>query len=279
MILRGAPILSVGWLILITIVAVGAPVLAPLDPQQPLGPPLSYPAQASFLGTDSLGRDLLSRLIFGTRFSLSIALLASAITISVGTLFGLTAAVFPGLFDRIMLWASNTLLAIPGLLLAMLVVARTGTGLASVVFAIGIGGIPGFLRLSRALFIQIRSQAFISSAVALGGSKLWIARFHILPNAGPRYISISTIHIAWAFLGATSLTFLGFAGDPSIPEWGSMLNTGRSFLNQAPHLAILPGFAISATIMAIQSLGRWISHISDPLDAGWRSSQSGNRNR
>lgn len=264
--LRGLPILSILWLILISIVAVGAPVLAPLNPEQPLGPALSHPAQASFLGTDALGRDLLSRLIFGARFSLSIALLASGITISVGTIFGLTAAAFPGLFDRIMLWISNTLLAIPGLLLAMLVVARIGTGPASVVLAIGIGGVPGFIRLSRTLFIQIRSQEFVSSAAALGASKLWIARFHILPNAGSRYFSLATIHVAWAFLGATSLTFLGFAGDPSIPEWGSMLNVGRIYLNQAPHLAILPGFAISATILAIQGLGRWISRNSDPLE-------------
>ena len=262
------PILSILWLILILIAAVGAPILAPLDPEQPLGLALSHPAQASFLGTDALGRDLFSRLIFGARFSLSIAVLASAITISTGTIFGLAAAAFPGLFDRITLWVSNAFLAIPGLLLAMLVVARMGAGLASVILAIGVGGIPGFIRLSRTLFVQIGSQEFARSTAALGASRLWIARFHILPNAGPRLFSLSTIHIAWAFLGATSLTFLGFAGDPSIPEWGSMLNAGRLYLNEAPHLAILPGIAIGATILSIQGLGRWISRMVDPLGEG-----------
>jgi len=146
----------------------------------------------------------------------------------------------------------------------MILVAGLGPRLPTVILAVGISGVPGFVRISRSIFMQTRSQKYIQSAYALGGSRLWIVRHHLLPNAATQLLSFGTVQVAWAFLGITTLTFLGLAGDPSTPEWGSMLNAGRLHLIGHPHLAILSGLTISATILSIHNLGTWLAQISDP---------------
>jgi peptide/nickel transport system permease protein len=260
--------LSIIWVLAITLISFVAPLIAPFDPQQPIGDPLSSPDKSAFLGTDSLGRDQFSRLLYGARYSLSLSVSAGAITIIIGSLLGLLSATFPGIPDRSLLWIMNSALAVPGLLLAMLFVAGMGPGVATVIFAVGIGGIPGFARISRTIFKQTLSQGFVKSVKALGGNWIWSSRYHILPNASFRLIPLATLHFAWAFLGTTTLTFLGFAGDPSLPEWGSMLNAGRLHLVQVPLLAILPGGAMSITILAIHNLGTWFARISNPYREG-----------
>jgi peptide/nickel transport system permease protein len=158
-------------------------------------------------------------------------------------------------------WLSNSLLAIPGLILAMLLVAAMGPRLLTVILAVGFGGAPGFVRLSRTIFLQIRGQNYVTASIALGANRTWIAGHHILPNAKNQLLSLATTHYAWAFMGTTTLTFLGLAGDPSIPEWGVMLNAGRAHLIDAPWLAIWPGCAISLTILAVHRLGTWLSQM------------------
>jgi peptide/nickel transport system permease protein len=140
-----------------------------------------------------------------------------------------------------------------------------GPGLSTVILAVGISGVPTFARISRTIFIQTRSQKYIETAQALGGGRLWIIRYHLLPNALSQLLSFGTVQIAWAFLGITTLTFLGLAGDPSTPEWGAMLNAGRLHLIEFPHLAVLSGLAITFTIMSIHNLGAWLSRITDPM--------------
>jgi ABC-type dipeptide/oligopeptide/nickel transport system permease subunit len=252
-------LLGFAWMIAALVIAIGAPLIAPLDPLQPVGLPLSPGDPSSILGTDALGRDLWSRFVFGARTSMTLALLSGGLTITIGIFVGMIAAIAPFSIDRFITWASNAMLAIPGLLLAMLFVAGLGPGVSTVIFAVGLGGIPGFVRISRTIFKQIRSQNYIQAARAMGAGTAWIAWFHILPNAITRLFSLATLHFAWAFLGTTTLTFLGFAGDPSIPEWGAMLNSGRLHLNDAPYLAILPGAAISLTILAIHTIGSLLS--------------------
>jgi peptide/nickel transport system permease protein len=253
------------WLALVILISIFAPSLSPHDPLQPIGPPLSLPSLRWFLGTDALGRDLWTRLLYGGRLSLSAALLSAAISILLGTIVGVLSATMPRWMDRLIMWLSNALLSIPGLLLAMILVAGLGPGLSTIILAVGISGVPGFTRISRSIFKQTRSQKYIQTAYALGGSPLWVIRYHLLPNAATQLLSFGTVQVAWAFLGITTLTFLGLAGDPSTPEWGSMLNAGRLHLIGHPHLAILSGITITATILSIHNLGTWLAQRSDPM--------------
>jgi peptide/nickel transport system permease protein len=248
-------LLSAGWLFIVCIVSITAPVISNNNPYQPVAEPLTPPSQHFILGTDALGRDVWTRLAYGARLNPGASLLAAAITVVIGGLSGLIAASMGGWLERTIMWITNAMLAIPGLLLAMLFVAAMGPGLPTVILAVGFGGVPGFTRLARTIFHQFRERGYVPAAVALGAGRSWVALHHILPNAQSQLLSLATTQFAWAFMGTTTLTFLGLAGDPSIPEWGSMLNTGRAHLIDAPWLALFPGLAISLTILAVQSLG------------------------
>ncbi len=247
--------LCILWLAAIVLLALAAPIIASADPYMPISSLLQSPADHPPLGTDALGRDFFARIAYGGRLSLSIPLLATLLTVLVGTILSLAAIAIGGLSDRIILALTNAALAIPGLLLAMLLVAGFGPGLLTIVLAVGLGGIPGFIRLSRSIFQGIKERGYIDAAFALGASRTRVALIHILPNAAPQLFSLATTHFAWAFMGATTLTFLGLSGDPSFPEWGAMLNSGRMHLNQASWLTIIPGILISLTILSVHYLG------------------------
>ncbi|MFA9403229.1 MAG: ABC transporter permease [Anaerolineales bacterium] len=248
-------ILCILWLVAMVLMALIAPIISSADPYKPIGRPLLSPQDHPPLGTDALGRDFFARITYGARLSLSIPLLATLLTVLIGTTISLTAIVGGGLSDRSILALTNAALAIPGLLLAMLLVAGFGPGIPTVVIAVGLGGIPGFVRLSRSIFLGIKEMGFIDAAYALGASRTRVALAHLLPNAAPQLFSLATTHFAWAFMGTTTLTFLGLSGDPSVPEWGAMLNSGRLHLVQAPWLTIIPGILISLTILTIHYLG------------------------
>ncbi len=255
--------LSIGWLLFVLGVSIVVPMISRTNPRQPMSEPLLTPAHHPPLGTDALGRDVWTRIVYGGRISPGAALVAMVVTVLVGGIAGLIASSLGGWFDRVIVWLSNSLLAIPGLLLAMLLVAAMGPRLLTVILAVGIGGAPGFVRLSRTIFLQIREQAYVTASIALGANHTWIAGHHILPNAKKQLLSLATTHYAWAFMGTTTLTFLGLAGDPSIPEWGVMLNAGRAHLIDAPWLALWPGCAISLTILAVHRLGAWLSQMEE----------------
>lgn len=247
--------LSIVWSILVILLAIAGPLIAPANPFQPVNDPFLSPSEHRPLGTDSLGRDLWSRILFGARQSLSAALLATSITMILGVVLSLIAVLYPSWLDTLIMTLSNAALAIPGLLLAMLFVASIGPGYTTVILAIGLGGSPGFIRLSRSVFAQIADEGYVDVARSLGAGKLRIAWKHILLNAKSPLAAIVTTHFAWAFMGITTLTFLGLAGDPSIPEWGVIMNTGRAYLIEAPWLSLIPGSLISLTIMAVHHLG------------------------
>ncbi|MDF1498906.1 MAG: ABC transporter permease [Anaerolineales bacterium] len=248
-------IISSFWVVAVILLAIFGPLAAPADPFSPVGEPLLSPLEHGPMGTDALGRDLWSRILYGARQSLSAALLATTLTVSIGTTLGLIAVLYTSWLGGIILTLANAALAIPGLLLAMLFVAAMGPGYLTVILAIGLGGAPGFIRLSRSIFAQIADEGYVDVARALGAGKLRIARNHILLNAQGPLLSLATTHFAWAFMGITTLTFLGLAGDPSIPEWGVIMNSGRAFLIDAPWLAVVPGALISLTILAVHHLG------------------------
>lgn len=247
--------LALAWLGAVLLLALLAPVLSSHDPLQPVAPALAGASPGLPLGSDSLGRDVWSRLAYGARLTLAAAAVSSLLTVGIGSLLGLAAAASGGWADRAIVAGANAALAIPGLVLAMLIVAAIGPSMTAVVLAVGLGAAPGFARLSRTMFVQIRERAYVSAAGALGGGRWWTARYHLLPNAWPSLTSLATTHFAWAILGITTLTFLGLAGDPSLPEWGAMLNSGRQHLVDTPRLALLPGMAIALTVIAVHRLG------------------------
>jgi peptide/nickel transport system permease protein len=247
--------LAIFWLALVVILAILAPWIASANPYHPVADPLLSPQLHPLLGTDHLGRDLWSRLLFGCRISPGAALLSALLTVIIGSLLGFAAAILGGKIDRIISAAINAALAVPALLLAMLLVAGFGPGITRVILAIGLGGAPAFARVTRTICLQLMEKEYIYAAIALGATRPHIIFRHLLPNAAGQIIILAATHYAWAFMGITTLTFLGLAGDPSLPDWGAILDQGRSFLTQAPWFILAPGSAITMTILAIHHIG------------------------
>ncbi len=248
--------LAILWLAAIIGIALLAPLLSANPPNQSLFEPLAPPERGLLLGADALGRDFLARMIYGARLSLLLTGPAVAVTLIVGGLAGFSAAIVGGWYESAVNWLSNVLLAIPGLLLAMLFVAAWGPGIAAVVLAVGIGFAPSFGRVTRTIVVKLLGEGYVMAAQASGGDSLWIASRHLLPNSLPQLASFAGTYVAWAFLAVTTLTFLGLAGDPSIPEWGALLDSSRSHLQSAPRLAAAPALAITLTVLAVHAIAK-----------------------
>lgn len=244
------------WLGLVVALALVAPVLTQNAPRDPVALALAPPGPGLPLGADALGRDFLTRMLFGSRLSLGLAGLAAAIAIGVGGAAGFAGALLGSTADRVWLWTTNVLLSIPSLLLAMLLVAAWGPGIPAVVAAVGVGGAPVFSRVTRAVVSQLVGSGYVAAAEAAGADRLWTSLRHVLPNALPQLGPLAGTQFGWAFLGITTLTFLGLAGDPAVPEWGAMLNAGRVSLVSAPRLVLIPALAISLTILSVHALTR-----------------------
>lgn len=226
-----------------------APLLAPYDPLVADGQTAFSPPSAShLLGTDSLGRDVLSRFLAGGRQTLETTLLATWIAVIPGLVVGTGAAILGGWSDRLLMAGMDVLLAFPGLLLALVVITLLGSGPTQVALAAGIAGLPGNARLTRAAILQVLRQPYIEAAVSIGASPLRILIWHVLANALSNLLGFAAIALSWALLTGTALTFLGFSGDPSIPDWGGILNEGRAAFRTAPWIALPPGIAITLTI-------------------------------
>lgn len=251
--------LAVAWLALVLCLTLAAPWLIDGSPLQPVGEPLRLPGQHPPLGTDDLGRDIWSRLLYGGRTSLASALAGAGLAVGLGTLAAFAAQSLGGAADATLLGGTSTVMAIPGLLLALLLVAVIGPGLDAVTLAVGLGLAPGYARLARQALRDVRSATFVAASHALGASRLQTTRLHLLPNALPRLLSLATTHFAWAIAGVTTLAFLGLSGDPSRPDWGTMLSAGRTYLRIAPTLGLLPGGAIAATVLAVHAVGEAVA--------------------
>lgn len=260
--------LALAWWLIVIVVAVLAPWVARHSPTQPVAPPLAPPTTGMWLGADDLGRDVWSRMVWGSRVSLGAAVSAASLTVLLGGTVGLAAAVLRGWVERVSLWLANAMLAVPGLLLALVLVAGLGPGLPAVILAVGLGGAPGYARLARTAFLQVSEEGYVVAARALGASRPHIALHHLVPNASAALLSMATVHVAWSFMGTTTLTFLGLAGDPSIPEWGAMLNAGRAVLTTTPWPALIPGLAISLTILSTYSIGGYLARRALPTARG-----------
>jgi len=269
---------QVGMIILsfLILVAIFAPILAPYDPIKPIrtakrrSPPcihlLGCPADQPqyFFGIDSNQRDLLSRIIFGSRLSLEIGISTVSFAIIIGLSLGAFSGFFGGWTDNIIMRLMDVLLAFPSLLLAIAIVAVLGPGLINALIAIAFVSIPVYARLIRASVLQVKDQDFVSASRALGSSPVGMLISHVLPNALTPLIVQATLGIASAILDAAALSFLGLGAAPPTPEWGLMLGEERNSVFNAPHLVFIPGIAIMLTVLAFNLLGDGLRDALDP---------------
>jgi peptide/nickel transport system permease protein len=228
------------------------------------------PSLAHPFGTDALGRDVFSRVIHGTRISLEVGLLATLLGVALGGLLGLVAGFAGGFVDILAMRLVDVMLAFPGVLLAMAIIAARGRGIGNLVLAIGIASIPGYARLVRGQVLTVRQRPYVEAARAAGARPARLMFRHVLPNIVSPVIVLATIGIGFSLLAGSSLSFIGLGAQPPSPEWGAMLSDGRSFLNDAWWIATFPGLAIFLTVVAVNVTGQWLRERVDPKRAGGR---------
>lgn len=259
-------------LMIIIVVAIAAPLIAPYDPYEvhPVDS-LQGPNAAYLLGTDDLGRDLLSRTIYGARISLEVGILAVAVGVSAGVLIGLVSGYVGGWVDMIIQRISDAFMAFPALILAMAVVSVLGSGLDKIIWVIAIVMIAPVGRVMRSSVLAVRQEAYVEAAIASGASHLRVMVRHILPNVAAPIIVLVSVLMGAAILIEAGLSFLGLGIKPPEPSWGTMLSgVGAYYARQSPHLALVPGAAISITVLALNLLGDALRDELDPRLQGTR---------
>jgi ABC-type dipeptide/oligopeptide/nickel transport system permease subunit len=264
---RRHPFLIVGLTIcvLIAVIAIASPLLAPFNPIQPDVPSaLEAPSMHHLFGTDALGRDLFSRVLYGARVSYLSAVLATLVGCALGSVVGLAAGFVGGAIDNVLMRVIDALSAFPALVLAIAIVATLGAGTAQTIAAIAIVAIPRYARVMRAQTLSQRNRDFVLAARIVGAHPLRIAGRHILPNTLGIIIVLASASAGFAVLTEASLSFLGLGTQPPTPEWGSMLKDGVQFLQQASWLAIFPGIAISVLVLGFNLLGDGVRDLLDP---------------
>lgn len=249
----------------LVMVAILSPWIAPFDPIKPYPKDrLQGPSLDHLMGTDKLGRDVLSRVIAGAPYSLRMGLFAIAIGATVGVALGLIAGYYGGPISVGILMLTDAMLAFPSILLALSIVAALGPGLSNTMIAVGISWIPGFIRIVRASVLSAKENIYVEAARVVGARDGRIIVQHILPNVLAPVIVLCTLGIAGAILIGASLSFLGLGAQPPTPEWGAILNDGRSVLRLAPWVATFPGVAIMITVLAMNLLGDGLRDALDP---------------
>ncbi len=265
--LRRNPAAMVGLVILALFGALAAlaPVVAPADPiVQDLNARLLPPTWQHWLGTDDLGRDLLARIIYGGRVSLTVGIVSVGFALGVGTLLGLTAGFYGGWSDSVTMRMMDIMLAFPATLLAIFIVGIRGPGLNNAMLAIGVINIPIFARIVRGSVLRVRQEDFVDAARALGAGQRRILARHILPNTLAPIIVQTTLGIGSAVLETAALSFLGLGAQAPTPEWGAMLTNTREYLRDAPWAATFPGIAILLTVVGSNLLGDGLRDALDP---------------
>ncbi|MDF2042864.1 MULTISPECIES: glutathione ABC transporter permease GsiD [unclassified Pantoea] len=259
-------LLAGAFVLVLIVLAVIAPWIAPFDAENYFdydrlneGPSLLH-----LFGVDSLGRDIFSRVLVGTRISLIAGFFSVVIGALIGTLFGLLAGYYEGWWDRITMRICDVLFAFPGILLAIAVVAIMGSGMSNVIVAVAIFSIPAFARLVRGNTLVLKHQTYIESARSIGASDWTILMRHILPGTVSPIVVYFTMRVGTSIITAASLSFLGLGAQPPTPEWGAMLNEARADMVIAPHVAIFPSLAIFFTVLAFNLLGDGLRDALDP---------------
>jgi peptide/nickel transport system permease protein len=265
---RRQPLAAVGLLLLFAfaLAAVFAPALAPYDPAQlDLNLRMAAPAHGHLFGTDELGRDILSRTLFGARISLTVALSVVALSLAVGLVAGSLAGFYGGAADIVInVYVTNAFLALPGILLAIAFVAFLGPGLVNLILALSISGWVNYARLVRAQVMAVREREFVEAARALGASDLRILARHILPNILQPLIVQAAVGMAGAVLAEATLSFLGLGIPAPAASWGSMLNDARAHLFDSPHMVVFPALAVMLAVLSFNFIGDALRDLLDP---------------
>jgi peptide/nickel transport system permease protein len=258
-----------GALVVLVAALVGllAPMLAPYDPLHvDLFAAWEGPSAAHLLGADELGRDILSRIMYGSRTSMEIALVGVAIALGLGVLIGPPAGFYGGWLDRAFMRLIDVMLAFPSILLAIVIIAVMGRGSLSTMLAVGISSVPAFARLARGSTLSLRNEEYVTAARAVGATDAHIIAAHILPNLLTPLIVQSTLRLSTMVLTAAGLSFIGLGVRPPFPEWGAMMSEARSALREAPHAMMFPGLALMLVVLGFNLFGDGLRDALDPRD-------------
>jgi peptide/nickel transport system permease protein len=261
---RGAVIgaVVIGFFIILVLFA---PWIAPYDPVEMVPTDSQQgPSSRHLFGTDLLGRDILSRVIYGTRLSLLIGLVSVLIGASAGTVVGLIAGYYGGVLETLMMRVVDAMLAFPGILLALSIIVALGTGMINVMIAVGVATIPAYARLVRGTVLAAKENVYVEASRVVGCSATRIMFIHILPNVIAPVIVLSTVRFGVAILTAAGLSFLGLGAQPPTPEWGLMVSMGRTYLGRAWWMSTFPGLAITVAVVAINLVGDGMREALDP---------------
>ena len=252
-------------LFIVTLLVALAPHISPYGPTEQFRRNRLQPANAEFLmGTDNLGRDIWSRILYGGQVSLQVGIISVAIGATLGALLGLLAGYLGGRTDTIIMRFIDVMMAFPGILLSLVIVAVLGRNLPNVMVAVGLSSVPVYTRVVRGSTLSVKQLDFIVAAQALGGGSWRIMMRHILPNVAAPLTVVATNGVASAIITGAALSFLGLGQQPPDPEWGLMLNEGREFIRVAAWVTTFPGMAIMVTVLAINLLGDGLRDILDP---------------
>lgn len=258
-------LVALGFLVLLIVAAVLAPWVAPYDPSQPdYMNVLQGPSALHWAGTDTYGRDIFSRIIWGSRISLTVGFLSVSLGALGGVGLGIVAGYYGRWIDSAVMRLCDLLLAFPGILLAIAVIAILGPGITNVIYAVAIFSIPVFARLARGTTLQLKRAVYVDAARAVGVPNVVIMLRHILPGTLPNVIVYFSMRIGTSILTAAALSFIGLGAQPPSPEWGAMLADGRTYMGVADHLTLFPGLAIFLTVLGFNLLGDGLRDALDP---------------
>jgi peptide/nickel transport system permease protein len=262
---RGSSVVGLAVVLFFIIVALAAPFLAPQDPLATSWSAVrAAPSLQHVFGADELGRDVLSRVVWGTRASLLAGVVSVTISLALGVPIGMLAGYVGGFVDALISRMTDAMLACPFLILAIALAAFLGPSLTNAMIAIGVSATPVFIRLTRAQVLSAKAEEYVEAARALGNPHLSIALRHIFPNIVAPLIVQATLAIAAAVIAEASLSFLGLGQQPPAPSWGSMLNTAKNYVDQAPWMAIWPGLSIFLLVLSFNLLGDGLRDALDP---------------
>ena len=261
----GLTLIAAAVICVTVLMAIFAPLVSPYDPlKQDLNSLLASPGPTHLLGTDNVGRDVLARVIWGSRVSLIAGSVSVAIAVVVGCFLGLIAGYSGGRLDEVVMRVMDAVLSFPALVLALALGAVLGAGLVGVLITLGIVYAPTFARLMRGQVLTIRTREYIDAARLLGAADWHILQRHVLPNAATPIVVQASLSVAFAILAEASLSFLGLGIQPPEPSWGSMINAGRGYLQQAPWIVFGPGAALFLTVLSLNFVGDAVRDALDP---------------
>ena len=261
---RKTPLVGLAIVLALMLMALFAPLLAPYEPDEFMKTRMAGPSWEHPFGVDQLGRDMLSRVIHGSRISIRVGVLAVGLSLLAGTFLGLISGYFGGFLDNIIMRSMDIMMSLPYVLLAILIASVLGPSLENAILAIGIVRIPRFARLARASTLTVKEQQYIEASHSVGAANMRIIYKDVLPNIMGPIIVYSTLSLGDAILGAAVLSFLGLGAQPPIPEWGAMLNEAQKYITLAPFLSIFPGLAIFLTVLGFNLFGDGLRDILDP---------------